>query len=104
MQALATLFVVGPQCESRAALNQEECCSPLNRVSLRMPSRGDLIRQFDRVLMQQLAATAMPPGSLIIANVPLPPAVYQNLSGQAEAQGQTATDFMAAILTRAARQ
>jgi hypothetical protein len=64
--------------------------------------KWQLMRQFDRVLMQQLAATAMPPGSLIIANVPLPPAVYQNLSGQAEAQGQTAADFMAAILTRAA--
>jgi hypothetical protein len=43
-------------------------------------------------------------GSLIIANVPLPPAIYQNLSGQAEAHGQTAADFMAAILTRAAGQ
>src|SRR3954463_13908347 len=55
--------------------------------------KWQLMRQFDRVLMQQLGATAMPPGSLIIANVPLPPAVYQNLSGQAEAQGQTAADF-----------
>src|SRR4051812_20734577 len=51
-----------------------------------------------------LLVSPMPPGSLIIANVPLPLAVYQNLSGQAEAQGQTAADFMAAILTRAARQ
>jgi len=66
--------------------------------------KWQLMRQFDRGLMQQLAATAMPPGSLIIANVPLPPAVYRNLSGQAEAQGQTATDFMAAILARAAGQ
>ena len=63
-----------------------------------------LMRQFDRVLMQQLAASAMPLGSLIIANVPLPPAIYQNLSGQAEAHGQTTADFMAAILTRAAGQ
>jgi len=64
--------------------------------------KWQLMRQFDRALMQQLGATAMPPGSLIIANVPMPLAVYQNLSGQAEAQGQTAADFMAAILTRAA--
>ena len=63
-----------------------------------------LMRQFDRVLMQQLAATAMPQGSLIIANVPLPPAIYENLSGQAKARGQTTADFMAAILTRAAGQ
>ena len=66
--------------------------------------KWELMRQFDRVLMQQLGATAMPPGSLIIANVPLPPAVYQNLSGQAEAQGQGTKNCMAAILTRAARQ
>src|SRR3954468_505059 len=66
--------------------------------------KWQLMRQFDRVLMQQLAASAMPLGSLIIANVPLPPAIYQNLSGQAEAHGQTAADFMAAILTRAAAQ
>jgi hypothetical protein len=65
--------------------------------------KWQLMRQFDRVLMQQLAATATPPGSLIIANIPLPPAVYENLSGQAAAQGQTPTDFMAAILTRAGR-
>jgi hypothetical protein len=39
--------------------------------------KWELMRQFDRVLMQQLAASAMPPGSLIIANVPLPPAIYQ---------------------------
>src|SRR3954462_3429315 len=71
---------------------------------LMLSEKWQLLRQFDRVLMQQLAATAMPPASLIIANVPLPPAVYQNLSGQAEAQGQTAADLMAAILTRAARQ
>jgi len=78
-------------------------CSVVARKAGASPAeRWQLMRQFDRVLMQQLAATAMPPGSLIIANVPLPPAVYQNLSGQAEAQGQTAADFMAAILPRAA--
>jgi hypothetical protein len=66
--------------------------------------KWELMRQFDRVLMQQLAVTAMPQGSLIIANIPLPPAVYQNLTSQAEARGQPAADFMAAILTRAAGQ
>ena len=66
--------------------------------------KWELMRQFDRVLMQQLAASAMPQGSLIIANVPLPPAVYHNLSNQAETRGQTTADFMATILTRAAGQ
>jgi len=80
------------------------CPVVAQKVGASQAEKWQLLRQFDRVLMQQLAATAMPPGSLIIANVPLPPAVYQNLSGQAEAQGQTARDFMAAILTRAVRQ
>ena len=69
-----------------------------------MPSRGDLIRQFDRVLMQQLAASTMPQGSVIISTVPLPPAVYKALSSQAATGGQTTADFMATILTRAAGQ
>jgi hypothetical protein len=60
------------------------------------------IHEFDRVLMQQVAANAMPPDSSIIANVPLPPAVYQSLSNQAKASGQKTTDFLAAILTNAA--
>jgi hypothetical protein len=68
------------------------------------PKKWRLMRQFDRVLMQQLAATTLPQGSLIIANVPLPPAVYQALRAQAKAAGQTAAELMAAILTRAAGQ
>jgi hypothetical protein len=66
--------------------------------------KWQLMRQFDRVLMQQLSATAMPKGSLIFVNVPLPPAIYEMLRIQAKASGQQTTDFVAAILTRAARQ
>ena len=64
--------------------------------------RWQRIREFDRVLMQQVAANAMPPGSSIIADVPLPPAVYQTLTNQAKASGQKTADFLAAILTNAA--
>jgi len=66
--------------------------------------RWQRIREFDRVLMQQVAANAMPPGSSIIADVPLPPAVYQTLTNQAKASGQKTADFLAAILTNAAGQ
>jgi hypothetical protein len=44
----------------------------------------------------------MPPGSLVIANVPLPPAVYRTLRAQAAASGQAPAQLMAAILSRAA--
>jgi hypothetical protein len=42
----------------------------------------------------------MPPGSLVIANVPLPPAVYRTLRAQAAASGQAPAQLMAAILSR----
>jgi len=58
--------------------------------------KWELMRQFDRVLMQQLSATAMPQGSLIVVNVPLAPAIYETLSIQAKASGQQTMDFIAA--------
>jgi hypothetical protein len=48
-----------------------------------------LLRKFDRVLMQQISANTTPLGSSIIADVPLPPAVYESLRSQAEASRQT---------------
>jgi hypothetical protein len=60
------------------------------------------MRQFDTILQQQLAANMMPPGSVVIANVPLPPAVYRELRSQAASAGQTPAQLMAAILSRAA--
>jgi hypothetical protein len=64
--------------------------------------RWQRIHEFDRVLMQQVADNTMTPDSSIIANVPLPPAVYQTLTNQAKASGQKTVDFLAAILTNAA--
>ena len=60
------------------------------------------MRQFDRVLEQQIAAHTMPAGTLIIANVPLPPDVFRELRSQAFASHQTPAQLMAAILARAA--
>jgi hypothetical protein len=77
------------------------------RVVARKPGLGasekwSRMRQFDSVLEQQIAATMMPAGTLIIANVPLPPDVYRELRRQAVTSDQTAAQLMAAILTRAA--
>ena len=60
------------------------------------------MRQFDRIVEQQIAADAMPAGSLIIANVPLPPVVFRELRSQATAVHVTTAQFMADILARAA--
>ena len=39
----------------------------------------------------------LPSGSMIIAEVPVPPAVYRQLRSQAEAAGQTPSQLMASI-------
>src|SRR5262247_976846 len=57
---------------------------------------------FVSVLEQQIAANRLAPGTLLIASVPLPPDVFRELRSQAAASGQTTTQLMAAILTRAA--
>ena len=59
------------------------------------------MRQFDSVLERQIAANIMPTGTLIIANVPLPPDVYRELKRQALVSNQSAAQLMTAILTRA---
>jgi len=60
------------------------------------------MRQFENVLERQIAANMMPPGTLIIANVPLPPDVFRELRKQAFVSHQTPAQLMAAILSRAA--
>jgi hypothetical protein len=73
-----------------------------NLANLTGSEKWRRMRQFDTILLQQLAANLMPAGSLIIANVPLPPAVYRELRSQAASSGQTPAQLMTAILSRAA--
>jgi hypothetical protein len=73
-----------------------------NLANLTTSEKWRRMRQFDTILQQQLAANVMPAGSLIIANVPLPPAVYRELRSQAAGVGQTPAQLMTAILSRAA--
>jgi hypothetical protein len=73
-------------------------------TQLSSAEKFQLIRRFDAVVMRELTAMAMPSGSLIIANVPLPPPVFRSLTSQADAAGQTPAQFMATILTAAAKR
>jgi hypothetical protein len=77
------------------------CPIVANMADLSVSEKWDRMRQFDRVLQQQIAANMVPPGTLIIANVPLSPTVYRELKRQAAAANQTPAQFMAAILTKA---
>jgi hypothetical protein len=78
------------------------CPLVANMGSLTASEKLRRIRQFDAILQQQLATNIMPPGTLIIANVPLPPAVYRELRSQAAKANQSPAQLMAAILSRAA--
>lgn len=73
-----------------------------NAASLTASEKWRRMHQFDTVLQQQLAANTLAPGTLIIANVPLPPAVYRELRSQAAKVDQSPAQLMAAILSRAA--
>jgi hypothetical protein len=64
--------------------------------------RWNRMHRFVQVLQQRLAANDLPPGSMIIAEVPVPPAVYRRLRSQAEAAGQTPAQLMGSILAAAA--
>src|SRR5215831_20471232 len=72
------------------------------KAGLTTAERWDRMRQFVSVLEQQIAANRLAPGTLLIANVPLATDVFRELRSQAAASGQTTTQLMTAILTRAA--
>jgi len=84
------------------ALVAAYCLVVANMANLTTSEKWRRMRQFDTILQRQLAANMMPPGSLIMANVPLPPAVYRALRSQAASTGQTPAQLMTAILSRAA--
>jgi hypothetical protein len=78
------------------------CRVVADAAGLTVAEKWRRMRQFDRIVEQQIAGDALPAGSLIIANVPLPPAVFRELRSQAAAVHLTAAQFMADILARAA--
>jgi len=85
------------------ALIAAYCPAVANMPGVSAAEKWQRMRQFDAILRRQVEATnLMPPGSLIIANVSLPPAVYDALRNQAATVNQTPAQLMTAILTRAA--
>src|SRR5271167_140038 len=70
--------------------------------ALTSAQRWSQMHRFVQVLQQQIAANDLPPGSMIIVDVPVPPTVYRQLGSQAEAAGQTPAQFMGSILAVAA--
>jgi hypothetical protein len=77
------------------------CPLVADQTSLSAAEKWRRMRAFDTLLQQQLSSM-MPVGSLIITRVPLPPPVYSELRSQAASAGQTPSQLMTAILSRAA--
>ena len=77
------------------------CPLVADQTSLSAAEKWRRMRAFDTLLQQRLSGM-MPVGSLIIARVPLPPPVYSELRSQAASAGQTPSQLMTAILSRAA--
>ena len=83
------------------ALIAAYCPLVADQTSLPAAEKWRRMRAFDTLLQQRLSGM-MPVGSLIIARVPLPPPVYSELRSQAASAGQTPSQLMTAILSRAA--
>lgn len=71
------------------------------KADLSAADKWRLMHRFDTVVLQQISANTMPPGSLIIASVPLPPDVFRDLTTKAETAGQQPAQYMATILMKA---
>jgi hypothetical protein len=78
------------------------CRVVARKAGLTAADKWGRMREFQSVLERQIAANMMPAGTLIIANVPLPPDVFGELRKQAFVSNQTPAQLMTAILTRAA--
>jgi hypothetical protein len=77
-------------------------CRVVARARLAAAEKWMRMRQFDAVVGLQVAANTLAPGTVIIASVPLPADVYQELRSQAALSHQTTAQLMAAILAHAA--
>lgn len=104
-EAINTLQIASPNIswsEVQNVLIAAYCHVVARKPGLAAAEKWARMRQFDSVLERQIAANMMPTGTLIIANVPLPPDVYRELKRQALVSNQSAAQLMTAILTRAA--
>jgi hypothetical protein len=78
------------------------CRVVARKSGLTATEKWSRMHQFESIVERQIATNMMPAGTLIIANVPLPPDVYRELKKQAVGSNQTTTQLMTAILSRAA--
>ncbi len=71
-------------------------------ASLSSQEKQARLQKFVALVRERLSSELMPPASSILANVLLSPGVYSALRDKAAQAGQTPSEFMAALLTKAA--
>jgi hypothetical protein len=104
-EAINRLQIANPDIswtDSQNVLVAAYCRVVARKGGLTAAEKWGHMRRFDNVLERQIAANMMPAGTLIIANIPLPPDVFRKLRRQAFVSNQTPAQLMAAILSRAA--
>ncbi len=73
-----------------------------NAPSLDARQKLDRLRKFDALLRERLSSEIAPQESSILAQVPLSLATYRALREKADDAGQTPSQYMTALLTKAA--
>ena len=78
------------------------CPLVANAPALDAQEKLNRIQKFDALLREQLSSEIAPQASSVLAQVPLSPDVYRALREKADDAGQTPSQFMAALLKKAA--
>lgn len=78
------------------------CPVVASEPSLSEQQKRDDVRKFSDIVMKQLNWDVTPQASAILAQVELSPGVYRSLREKADGAGQTPSQYMAALLTKAA--
>ncbi len=78
------------------------CPLVANAPSLTEQEKRDDVRKFASIVTRQLSWDVGPQETAVLAQVPLSPAAYRSLREMADAAGQTPSQYMAALLTKAA--
>jgi len=79
-------------------------CPIIAATSLSPEAKLERLNTFEALLRKRLASEDLTVESSILAAVPLTPDVYRALRNKAEQAGKMPSEFMAAILTRAAAE
>ncbi len=78
------------------------CPLVANAPSLTEKEKRDDVQKFASIVTRQLSWDVGPQDLAVLAQVPLSPEAYRSLREKADAAGQTPSQYMAALLTKAA--